>query len=84
MKYNVNAIISIHEEVDLEILDHSISPENTTMPTESGKVISKIFDGKFVTEINGTMSIGRLIHTLDDIIKTAILAKNVANNSTMD
>jgi hypothetical protein len=81
MKYEIYAKITIHGEVDPDILDHTISPENQTMPTESGKVISNIIDEKFITEVKGTMNIGRLIYTLDDIIKTAILAKNVAQNS---
>lgn len=81
MKFEIKAVISIQNEVDLTILDHTISPENVTMPVESGTVRSRIQDGKFITEINGNMPIGRLINTIDDIVKTAILAKKIVQSS---
>ncbi len=81
MNLEVLAKINIYDEIDVQILKNAISPENITMPKESGTVISSIIGNSFVTEIKGKMSIGRLINTMDDIIKTAILAKNIVDTS---
>ncbi|MCE7736819.1 MAG: hypothetical protein GPJ54_18190 [Candidatus Heimdallarchaeota archaeon] len=81
MKFKIKAEIIIFEEVDLTILDKTISPENSSMPENSGIVTSKIQDNKFKTTIEGEMTIGRLIFTLDDIIKTSILAKNISDQT---
>lgn len=81
MKFKIKTEISISDEVDLIILDNAISPENSSMPDDSGVVSSKIIDNVFQTTIEGEMTIGRLIYTLDDILKTSILAKNVSNQT---
>lgn len=81
MNLDIKAKIIIYDEIDVQILKNAISPENITMPKESGTVISSIVSNSFVTEIEGKMSIGRLINTMDDIVKTAILAKNIVNTS---
>ena len=81
MNLPVKAVIQIYDEVDVQILNTTISPENVTMPKESGTVTSTIIDNVFVTDIVGTMTIGRLINTMDDVIKTAILAKNIVDTS---
>lgn len=81
MKFKIKTEILIYDEVDLTILDKTITPENSTMPKNSGTVTSRIHDNTFQTIIEGEMTIGRLIFTLDDIIKTSILAKNISNQT---
>ncbi|OLS29164.1 MAG: hypothetical protein HeimC2_01550 [Candidatus Heimdallarchaeota archaeon LC_2] len=81
MNLDIRAVIKIYDEIDVHILNSTISPENATMPKESGFVKSSIIDNVFVSTIEGNMSIGRLINTMDDIIKTAILSKNIVDSS---
>ena len=70
------ATITLEHETP-EILRVAIAPENKTMP--SGTVDTVVEDKKVVTTIEGEMSVGRLMNTIDDVIKTAILADNVDN-----
>ncbi len=77
MKYKIYAKITLRSEVDPKILEFAIAPENKTMP--DGNVITVVNKASVDTIISGEMSIGRLMNTVDDILKTAILAKNVDN-----
>ncbi len=77
MKYKIYAKITLRSEVDPKILELAIAPENKTMP--DGNVITVVNKASVDTIISGEMSIGRLMNTVDDILKTAILAKNVDN-----
>ena len=81
MNLPIKAVIEIYNEIDVDILAKTISPENITMPKESGIVTSSTIDNTFISKIEGNMSIGRLINTMDDIIKTAILTKNIIDTS---
>lgn len=78
MKYSVNVKITLEGEIDPKILLAAISPENATMP--EGKIYSKIVGNGVETVLSGNLTIGRLMNTIDDVIKTAILAKNVSQD----
>ncbi|MHA2248733.1 MAG: KEOPS complex subunit Pcc1 [Candidatus Kariarchaeaceae archaeon] len=79
MKLNIEATICLSEDIDPNTLLLAISPENETMP--DGLVRTKIVEKKVITTVSGYMTIGRLIYTIDDILKTAILAKNVSETT---
>ena len=80
MKLKIEATITLNEDIDPNTLLLAISPENATMP--EGLVHTKIVEKEVITTISGHMTIGRLIYTLDDILKTAILAKNVSDTTS--
>ncbi|MHA2169779.1 MAG: hypothetical protein ACXAB7_07800 [Candidatus Kariarchaeaceae archaeon] len=82
MKYLVNVSIKLEGDIEPEILHLAISPENVTMP--SGTISSILIENGVSTEIVGVMEIGRLIYTIDDILKAAILANSVSQVSDMD
>ena len=67
---------SVFIEGDPDILDAAVSPENQTMPGEATCITTKMKNGIKVT-VKGKMTLGRLKHTLDDIVKTASLAKGI-------
>ncbi|MCY3411481.1 MAG: hypothetical protein INQ03_07620 [Candidatus Heimdallarchaeota archaeon] len=79
MKYKIKAEINLEEPDLVEILLQAIEPENSTMP--EGTVSSKIDGDKVVSIIEGTMSIGRLMNTIDDIVNTALLTKNLSDTT---
>ena len=76
MKYSVNVSIKLAGDIEPEILLLAISPENISMP--SGDISSTMIENGVSTEIMGMMGIGRLIYTIDDILKAAILANSVS------
>jgi hypothetical protein len=82
MKYSVNASIKLKSVIEAEVLHLAISPENITMP--SGTISSTLIENGVLTEIVGMMGIGRLIYTIDDILKAAILASSVSQVSDTD
>lgn len=57
------------------VLYHAINPENSTM--KEGKVVSSMDDNGVTTVISGRLTIGTLMNTIDDILKTAILTQSV-------
>lgn len=77
-EYNVDVNIVLDDDIEPKILFASINPENKTMPV--GKVQTEINGNKVITHITGKMGIGRMMNTIDDVIKTAILAKKVAED----
>ncbi len=78
-KLKFSVIIEMQGEVAPDILKVAISPENITMP--EGVVRTYIENDTVITTIEGEMGIGRLINTMDDIIKTAILSKEVSQST---
>ena len=78
-KLSFSVIMEMEGEVATDILEVAISPENITMP--EGVVETFVENDKVITTIKGEMGIGRLINTMDDIIKTAILAKEVSGTT---
>lgn len=77
MMYKISAIIILAGEIDLKTLYFAISPENDTIT--DGTISTRIDKNTVVTELKGKMSIGRMINTIDDVLKTAILANNIYN-----
>ncbi len=67
---------SVFIEGDPNILDAAVSPENQTMPGEATCTTIKEKGGIKVI-VKGKMTLGRLKHTLDDIVKAATLAKGI-------
>ncbi len=61
---------------DLNMMYLAISPENKTIST--GEIKTYIDNNQVITTIEGDFNIGTVINTIDDILKTAILAENVS------
>ena len=57
---------------DSDLLELVLTPENSSFP--SGTIVSHKSDGRLITTISGRIGIGRVKFTIDDILKTSILA----------
>ncbi len=75
LKFQISATITLSGQIDPKVLNATITPENITMPT--GEIRTEIINNTIKFTIVGNMSIGRLIYTIDDILNTAILTRNV-------
>jgi hypothetical protein len=78
MKFEISATINLEHEHPRELLA-VIEPENKTM--KDGTVVSRIENRYVSSVIKGQMSIGTLLHTLDDLIKTAIIFNGVSEST---
>ena len=77
-KYEISIVLTLEDRENKYAILVSLKPENSTMP--EGSVDSEIIKGKIVTNINGKMSIGRAMNTLDDVLNTAILSQKIASD----
>lgn len=80
-EFNCKAIISL--EGDPKTLDIAISPENATMPGDATCRTELKQDGVTVT-VEGRMTLGRLKHTVDDVLKAASLAISIEEELNKD
>lgn len=79
MKFKINATVRLDANMKPDHLKQIIEPENTTVSETTINTSTR--ENKVITSINGTMSVGSLLRTIDDILQTASLADNVADTT---